>query len=332
MQKKRTKRPPVFVQFVKFVASFSQGLCVSVANEAIIALVLTFVLVLRGNVMNDNNAISRRSLLKHAMTAAAGAGLALEFGSGWRAQAASEYGPFKMSFQSYSLRHFTQIDEFVREASKLRLSYVELFSGHLPVNAGPADIKRVRGKLILAGCKIAAFGVEAFTSDHEKNEALFKFGRSLGVENLSGDPVKDAFDSLEKLVKAYDIKIAIHNHGPEDKRWQKPEWILEAVRNRDPRIGSCADLGHFIRAGIGPVEALEMLGSRVLGCHFKDFDKQGKDVVVGTGRLDVVKALKTLKKIGFAGPLSLEFEGDEENPVPKMLECLKAIRDAINQI
>ena len=268
---------------------------------------------------------------------AAGVGLALELsalernGSSGKPPS-SEYGPFKMSFQSYSLRQFAQIDDLVREAIKLKLSYVELYSGHLPVSAAPGELKKVTGKLYLAGYKVAAFGVEAFTADHAKNEQLFKFGRMLGVENLSADPTKDAFESLEKLVKGYNIKIAIHNHGPEDKRWQKPEWILESVKNLDPRIGSCADLGHFIRAGVDPVVALEMLGPRVLGCHFKDFDKQGKDVIVGSGQLDVVKALRTLKKIGFKGPLSLEFEGDKENPVPKMLECLGAIRDAVKQI
>jgi sugar phosphate isomerase/epimerase len=285
---------------------------------------------------NCDALISRRSLLRRAVAGVAGAGLALELKPlqriGSSAEAATpDYGPFKMSFQSYSLRHFTEIDDFVREASKLKLSYVELYRGHLPVDA-LQSIKRVSGKLFLAGYKVAAYGVESFSADHDKNEQLFKFGKMLGVENLSADPSKDAFESLEKLVKAYNIRIAIHNHGPEDKRWQKPEWILASVKNLDPRIGSCADLGHFIRAGINPVEALEMMGPRVLGCHFKDFDKQGKDVVVGTGQLDLVKSLKTLKKIGFKGPLSLEFEGDEKDPVPKMLECLSAIRDAVRQI
>lgn len=253
--------------------------------------------------------------------------------SGSRLEAAtSGYGPFKVGFQSYSLRHFSATDDFVREAFKLKLSYVEVYRGHLKPDASAADVETFKKKLRTAGIKVDAFGVEAFTSDHGKNEQLFKFGKALGVENLSADPAKDSFTSLGKLVKAYDIRIAIHNHGPEDQRWRRPEWILEAVKNLDPRIGSCADLGHFIRAGVNPVEALEMLDSRILGCHFKDFDKQGKDVVVGTGQLDVVKTLRTLKKIGFKGPLSLEFEGDEENPTPKMLECLQVIRDAIKQI
>ena len=287
---------------------------------------------------NFHGPLSRRSLLNQTALLFAGTSLGLELdslvsGSRLFAQKASlEYAPFRMCFQSYSLRRFTETNALVEQASKLKLHYVELWRGHLKPDASTADMKRVSGKLAQAGIKVVAFGVESFSADHEKNDRLFKFGKMLGLENLSADPSQDSFPSLEKLVKQYDIRIAIHNHGPEDKRWQKPEWVLAAVKDLDPRIGSCADLGHFILAGVDPVEALEMLGRRVLGCHFKDFDKQGKDVVVGTGQLDVVRTLKTLKKIGFKGPISLEFEGDQQDPIPKMLECLKVIREAVRQI
>jgi sugar phosphate isomerase/epimerase len=277
------------------------------------------------NSVMNNEPISRRALIKYTVAGFAGLGLIQE-------SSAADYGPFKMALQSYSLRHFLKTDDFVREAAKLKLSYAELYRGHLKTDAFPSEIETVKKKLAAVGIRVRAFGVEGFTSDHAKNEGLFKFGKALGLESLSADPQKDAFASLEKLVKTYNIKIAIHNHGPEDKRWKKPEWILDAVKGLDARIGSCADLGHFIRADIDPVAALEMLGSRVHGCHFKDFDKQGKDVVVGTGQLDVVKALRMLKKIGFKGLLSLEYEGDQENPIPKMQECLKTIREAVKRI
>jgi len=262
----------------------------------------------------------------------AAGGVAAFTAAPWReSQAAGEYGPFKMGFQSYSLRHFSSLPDLVREARKLNLGYIELYRGHVNPDA-TLDAKSAMGPLRAAGLRVSAFGVESFTADHDKNEKLFRFAKFLGAENLSADPTKDAFDSLEKLVKAYDVKIAIHNHGPEDERWRKPEWILAAVKGRDPRIGACADLGHYIRAGVDPAAALEMLGPRVLGCHFKDFDKQGRDVVVGTGQLDVLRALRALKKIGFSGPLSLEYEGDSANPVPKMLECLSAIRSAVSRL
>lgn len=239
------------------------------------------------------------------------------------------YDPFDMGFQSYSLRHFTELEELLEQAGRLDLRHVELYRGHLPTSTPLPQLEQIRKRLASAGLTANAFGVEHFSEDHEANEALFKFGKALGVKCLSADPSKNAFVSLEKLVEEYDVQIAIHNHGPEDERWCRPEWILEAVAALDPRIGACADLGHFIRADVDPIEALEMLGSRVLGVHLKDFDQEGNDVVLGRGQLDVGRTLATLVKIGFDGPLSLEFEGDKENPIPKMLECLATVRDAL---
>ncbi len=245
--------------------------------------------------------------------------------------AMNPYDPFDMGLQSYSLRHFTELEDFLEQAGQLGLHYVELYRGHLPTSTPLPQLEQVRKRLASAGLTVNAFGVEHFSKDHEANEAFFKFGKALGVRCLSADPRKDAFVSLEKLVEQYDVQIAIHNHGREDERWRRPEWILEAVGELDPRIGACADLGHFIRADIDPIEALEMLGPRVLGVHLKDFDQQGNDVVLGQGRLDVGQTLATLVKIGFDGPLSLEFEGDKENPIPKMLECLAVVREALQK-
>ena len=288
-------------------------------------------------------AMSRRGFLEkggHTLAAAAAAPALLSACGGTEQQVTTEtsaltappYGPYKMGFQSYSLRHFSAWDDFLREARKLDLRYVELYRGHLDHAAPAEQVMERKQELAASGLQANAFGVERFTADHEKNKALFEFAKLLGVANLSADPMKDAFASLERLVQEYDIQIAIHNHGPEDERWRMPEWILDAVKDLDPRIGACADLGHFIRAGVDPVEAIEMLGSRVLGVHFKDFDEQGNDVVIGRGSLDTLGVLQALRKINFDGPLSLEFEGDREDPVPNILECLASIREAVAQL
>ncbi|HLV00527.1 MAG TPA: TIM barrel protein, partial [Acidobacteriota bacterium] len=187
------------------------------------------------------------------------------------------YGGFKVGFQSYSLRHFKEFDAFVEQASRLNLPYVELYRGHLAIDSSPEQVQKARQALEAVGIQANAFGVENFSANHEQNEALFQFGQALGVTNLSANPSKDAFDSLEKLVQQYDIRIAIHNHGPEDERWRMPEWILEAVDGRDERIGACVDTGHYIRAGVKPPDAIRLLGSRVLGVHLKDFDQSGEE-------------------------------------------------------
>ncbi len=241
-----------------------------------------------------------------------------------------DYGSYEMGFQSYSLRHFVAAEDFLGQAKRLNLPFLELWRGHLPEDAGEDEIVRFRDRLREAGITVNAFGVERFTDEHEKNEAIFRLARNLGVGVLSANPSKKAFDSLEKLVDQYDIRIAIHNHGPEDERWRRPEWIMEAVDGLDPRIGACADVGHFIRAGVDPVAALELLGSRVLGVHLKDIDADEHDVVLGQGRLDVVKTFETFQSLGFLGPVSLEFEGDKEDPVPAMLRCLDVVAAAIS--
>ena len=281
--------------------------------------------------------LTRRDWM-HLSLGVAGAGLATGF-SGCSSPPADSpeqpepdrgYGNYEMGFQSYSLRHFVPTGDFLGQAKRLNLPFVELWRGHLPQDAGEEEIVRFRDRLREAGITPNAFGVEHFTDEHEKNESTFRVARNLGVSVLSANPSKRAFASLEKLVDQYDIRIAIHNHGPEDERWRRPEWIMEAVEGLDPRIGACADLGHFIRAGVDPVTALEVLGSRVLGVHLKDFDADENDVVLGQGKLDVVRTFETFRNLGFLGPISLEFEGDKEDPVPAMLQCLDVVAQAIS--
>jgi inosose dehydratase len=240
-----------------------------------------------------------------------------------------ENSPFRFGFQSYSLRHFSETEELAGEAEQLGLAFVEVYNGHLPTDATDEEMSRFKQALEEVGVEVNAFGVEGFSADHEANQRLFQFGHKLGVENLSANPSKDAFESLDKLVAQYDIRIAIHNHGPEDERWRRPEWILEAVRDLDPRVGACVDTGHYLRAGVDPVEAIRMLGSRVLGVHLKDFDAESEEQIVGHGRLSLVDTFRALIDVGFKGPLSLEYESHMENPVPSMREGLAAAGEAL---
>src|SRR5437867_11357268 len=134
--------------------------------------------------------LSRRLLLGRAAGVAAASlspGLRGVFHPAWGA-GAGPYGPFKMSFQSYSLRHFTAIGEFVREARRLGLAYVELWRGHLNPDKPATNVKGGTAFLRDAGLRVAAFGVEDFTADHDRNERLFRFGMFLGRENLCADP------------------------------------------------------------------------------------------------------------------------------------------------
>jgi sugar phosphate isomerase/epimerase len=286
--------------------------------------------------------ISRRGFLAKAGGGLALAGIGPTFSGcsdvsvsegpkeGVQPEAVSLYAPFVVGFQSYSLRNYKLLPDFKPRAEQLDLRYVELWRGHLPTSATSGQIRMIKNELALIDLTPNAFGVESFSAEHDKNRAIFEFAKELGVGVLTANPSKDAFDSLEKLVSQFPVKIAIHNHGPEDENWRQPDWILQAIGESDSRIGACVDTGHYIRAGVDPVEAIEMLGSRVYGVHLKDFDKDEVEVIPGDGQLDLKATLTALKTVGFEGPLSLEYEG--ENPVPSMQECLRRIAEAVKEL
>ena len=273
--------------------------------------------------------ISRRKLLAAASAAAAGASI-----HPLRSALADhvpgpqmEYGWFPMGIQSYSLRHY-KVDEAIQHVKSLGLHHVEFFDAHFPKSSSPEEIAEMLKKLRRAEIAISAHGVERFTKDHEANRKLFEFANRAGIRNLSADPDPDAFDSLEKLVAEYGIRIAIHNHGP-GHRYDKVADVVKAVKDRHAWIGACADLGHFIRSGEDPVKVIHELKGRLYGIHLKDFDTptgNAKGVVLGKGRLDVVETFKALREVHFPadGALSLEYEENPENPIADLKACLAA--------
>jgi sugar phosphate isomerase/epimerase len=238
-----------------------------------------------------------------------------------------EYGWFPMGIQTYSLRGF-KVDEALQHVRDLGLHHVELFSGHFALNADAAHVGAMLKKLRRLEIAISAHGVNRFTKDHEANRRIFEFANLSGIRNLSADPDPDSFDSLEKLVDEYGIRIAIHNHGP-GHRYDKIADVKKAVEGRHRWIGACADLGHFIRSGEDPVAAVRELGARLFGIHLKDFsEKKGnaKGVIIGKGHLDVEGVFRALREVRFPadGALSLEYEENEKDPLADLKACLEA--------
>lgn len=182
------------------------------------------------------------------------------------------------------------------------------------------------------GVKAVVYGVQGFTADHAKNRQVFEWAKREGFEAISAAPAPDSFESLEKLVEEFQIDVAIHNHGPGDKHYAKIDQLLAALKGRHPRIGSCADVGHFWRIQEDPVEALLKLGPRVLGVHLKDQISVEEQAVVGEGKMDLPGILKALKKIGYRGPLTLEYEGTPDDPVPAMKRSLENISRMLREI
>ena len=242
-----------------------------------------------------------------------------------------EYGWFPMGIQSYSLRGFP-VDQALEHIRDLGLHHVEFYSRHFPIDPNPGHISPMLKKARRMEIAVNAHGVNRFTKDHEANRKTFEFANLAGIRNLAADPEPDSFDSLEKLVKEYAIRICIHNHGP-GHRYDKIDDCLKALEGRHRWIGMCADLGHFIRSGEDPVKAIREFEGRLYGIHLKDFaepKKNTRGVILGKGHLDVAETFRALRRVRFPadGAVSLEYEENPKNPVAEIRECLRVASEA----
>jgi len=244
-----------------------------------------------------------------------------------RAADTDKYGGFLMGIQTYSLRGF-KVDQALEYVQELGLGSVEMFEAHFSTKSSPEQIDEMLKKTKAKGVKILAHGVNRFSKDHEANKRLFEFAKRAGIRNLSADPTEDSFDSLDKLCAEYDVRIAIHNHGP-GARYDKVSDVLNAVKGRHPNIGACADLGHYIRSAEDPVRVINLLKGRLFGIHLKDFAEQQaktKGVILGRGHLDIAGVFKALKQVEFPPDacLALEYEEKPSDPLGDIKECLAA--------
>ena len=286
-------------------------------------------------------AFSRRDLLRNAAGTAALLSLPLLLESLGRAgaapipqngqRAANVYAPFRVGMQSYSLRHFNT-DEMLAKTKELGLHYLEAFPAHFPMTEDATTLEGYKQKLRGAGIRLLAYGVVDFSSDEADARRKLAFGRAMGVETLSAHPSLDALPLLDKLVDEYKINIAIHNHGPGDDLYDTQDKLLKAIQNHNPRIGSCCDTGHYLRSGINPVQVARELGPRLFDVHLKNVKdgpngaKEFTEIGATGGLLDTIALFRRLVENKYHGPIMLEYEEHEDNPMPQIKECLDATR------
>jgi len=245
---------------------------------------------------------------------------------------ATDTNDLHLGIQLYSLRGYP-VDEALQHAKDLGFKYVEFYGGMFPTNADPVAIAGMKKKVADLGLTISAHGVNKFGGDAAANRKVFEFAQAAGIPTITADPSPEAFESLDRLVKEFDIRIAIHNHGP-TYRYDKVIDVLHAIEGHDDRIGACADLGHFIRSGERPTEVIRLLKGRLYGIHLKDFkemQEKTQGVILGRGQLDVPAVFAALKQVGFpsTGALSLEYEEHPDNPLADIRECMQVARDAM---
>ena len=282
--------------------------------------------------MPDMNFSRRRFLSTAGLSVAALASL-----NARRAWSSPNHAPprLQLGIQLYSLRGFP-VDQALEHASKIGFKQVEFYSGMLPVDASPETISQMRKRVDELGMSISSHGVNRVGANRKDNENLFEFAKALGVNSITVDPDPDSFDQLDELVKAFDMRVAIHNHGP-THRYNKVVDVLRAIEKHDQRIGACADLGHYIRSGEPPAEVIRLLKGRLYGIHLKDFSAmqdKAKGVILGQGHLNVDAVMDALIAVDFPadGALSLEYEENPKDPIADIKACFAIAESSIERV
>jgi inosose dehydratase len=251
------------------------------------------------------------------------------------ASALSQAGkyPLELGMASYTCRKFS-LDDTLAMTNRVALKYICLKEVHLKLDSTPAQIQAAVQKVKDAGLILYGGGVIYMRSEDQVRQA-FEYAKAAGMKVIVGGPSPELLPLVDKMVKQYDIKVAIHNHGPGDKVYPLPATAYEKIKNLDKRIGLCMDIGHTMRAGVDPADAAEQFADRLLDMHIKDVTEataKGSTVEVGRGVIDIPKLIRTLVKIKYRGVASFEYEKDADDPLPGLAESVGYVRGVMAAI
>jgi sugar phosphate isomerase/epimerase len=234
---------------------------------------------------------------------------------------------------SYTFRNFSraQMIGFLKQLNVLELNAKDV-KDHLPTN--PQEEASALADYAGAGIKLHAAGTIYFPKDEDADiRSKFEYCKRAGIAVIvAGDPAPETLPRIEKFVKEYDIRFAIHNHGPEDKFWHSPLDVLKAVKSMDPRMGCCIDVGHTARAGTDVVQAIREVGPRLYNVHMKDltnFQSGESQVAVGDGIMPVRKVFEALIAMKYNGFVDLEYEIHPDDPMPGVISSFVNMRDVL---
>ncbi len=237
----------------------------------------------------------------------------------------------KIGVATYTLRLW-KIDETIALLQKLGIEYVSLKDAHLPRSSSPDELRAIIKKFQAAGITPLSVGNIAIKNDEADARSAFEYAKNAGIGTMVCAPPVEALPMLDKLVKEYDIRLAIHNHGPEDKHFPTPYAAYELIKKLDPRLGLCVDVGHCARGGKDPARAIWDCRSRVYDIHLKDIhttERNGRAREVGRGVLDIPAILHALQKIKFEGNIGFEYEKDEKDPSLGLAESVGYVRGVL---
>ncbi|GEP97316.1 sugar phosphate isomerase/epimerase family protein [Chitinophaga cymbidii] len=245
---------------------------------------------------------------------------------------------WKLGAQSYSFRLFT-LTEALDKLDSCGLHYVECYNGqkiggniegNMDFKMDAAKRKAIQNLLKSKKKQLVAFGVVSPKGEQEWRQ-MFDFAKAMGIQVITSEPRTQDLDVVSRLADEYKIKVAIHDH-PKPSHYWHPDSVLTAIQGRSQYIGACADIGHWVRSGLDPVECLQKLKGRVFSLHMKDLhekDRKGHDVVWGTGVCNIEGVVKELKAQKFKGVISAEYEHNWANSVPDITASVKNLREII---
>jgi len=280
------------------------------------------------------NTFSRRDFARSGALVAAALAVPSEVFALARQGSAGDASPIRFGVASYTFRNFSraQMIGFLKQLNVLALNAKDV-KDHLP--SDPQQEAAALADYAAAGIKLHAAGTIYFPKDEDTDiRGKFEYCKRAGIAVIvAGDPAPETLPRIEKFVKEYDIRFAIHNHGPEDKIWHSPLDVLKAVKNMDPRIGCCIDVGHTARAGTDVVQAIREAGPRLFNVHVKDltsFQNKESQVAVGEGIMPMRRMFQALIAMKYQGFVDLEYEIYPDDPMPGVIASFAYMRGVLD--
>src|SRR6266851_4946977 len=279
------------------------------------------------------DASSRRDFVRSSALVVAAFASKDIFAAAGRRPSPDEESPVRLGVASYTFRNFNraQMIGFLKQINVLALNAKDV-KDHLPME--PQQESAALADYAAAGIKLHAAGTIYFPKDEDADvRSKFEYCKRAGIGVIvAGDPAPETLPRIEKFVKEYDIRFAIHNHGPEDKLWHSPLDVLKAVKGMDPRMGCCIDVGHTVRAGTDVVQAIREAGARLFNVHMKDltsFQSKESQVAVGEGSMPVRKVFEALIAMRYKGFVDLEYEIHPDDPMPGVISSFAYMRGVL---
>jgi inosose dehydratase len=294
--------------------------------------------------MNERNtaALSRRDLLRAGAVAGLAGPLLSTMGNG-NAEAADVPVPqgggvkgdpwhgLKIGVASYTLLKLPR-EQAIKAIQRVGLKYCSIKDSHMPMKTTAEERKAIAQEFVTAGITPLSCGNITMYTRPESMRTAFEYARDAGIPTIVCRPDPSTMAALDALVKEFNIRLAIHNHGPSEKEYPTPHEVWKMVEKYDPRIGLCIDVGHTARGGADPADCIRKYHERLYDVHLKDIHQlapNGRPIEVGRGALDIKGILTALIEVKFAGDVGFEYEKDAADPLPGLAESVGYVRGVL---